>query len=204
VWSRVSEPPRPPVPSLKGYFFTVRFEYVREYYGYDALAAVLAALPAEERCRLEGLDRDAWYPFRSLNVLDRCIAQCLAPDDPGLFERLGAMSARHRTDLLGEHARLVNVHAFLSRLADEHLEHSTFGRVDYRRLGFTEGELRASGFPEVDEVYCRGAKGYLRAAVELLTGGPVEVAEIACQCREQPACVYRLKWPRPDGVDPLH
>jgi V4R domain len=189
-------------PSLKGRFFQVRFEYVREYYGYDALAQVMAALPAEERRLLQGLDRDAWYPFRSLNVLDRCIASQLAPDDPGLFERLGAVSARHRADLLGEHARLVNVHGFLSRLADEHDQFATFGRVQYRRLGFTEGEIRASGFPEVDEVYCRGSRGYLRAAVELLTGGPVEVHETACQCRGQPFCIYRLKWPRAEGAEP--
>jgi hypothetical protein len=195
----VSEPSPPLGPCLRGHLFHVRFEYVREYYGYEALAAVMVALPAAERRRLAGLDRDGWYPFRSLNLLDRCIAQRLAPDDPGLFERLGAMSARHRTDLLGEHARLVNVHGFLSRLVDEYGEHATFGRLAYRRLGFTEGELRASGFPEVDEVYCRGGRGYLRAAVELLTGGPVEVLETECQCRRQPACVYRIKWPRAEG-----
>lgn len=198
----MSEPPKPLGACLKGHLFHVRFEYVREYYGYDALAAVLAALPPEERQRLEGLERDAWYPFRSLNALDRCIAQRLAPGDPGLFERLGAMSARHRADLLGEHARLINVHGFLSRLADEHGEHATFGRVEYRRLGFTEGELSASGFPEPDEVYCRGSRGYLRAAVELLTGGPVDVFEVACQCDGQPACVFRLKWPRAEGAEP--
>lgn len=188
-------------PCLKGRFFQVRFEYVREYYGYDALAGVLAALPDDERRLLAGLDGDAWYPFRSLNVLDRCIARCLAPDDPGLYERLGAMSARHRADLLGEHARLINVHGFLSRLADEHDRYHTFGRLSYRRQGFTEGEIRAAEFPEVDEVYCRGSRGYLRAAVELLTGGPAEVWEAGCQCLGDPACVYRIKWPRPEGVE---
>jgi uncharacterized protein (TIGR02265 family) len=196
----VIEPPKPLGPCLKGHFFHVRFEYVREYYGYDALAAVMQALPTEDRETLEGLDREAWYPFRSLNALDRCIASQLAPDDPGLFERLGAMSARYRADLLGEHARLVNVHGFLSRLADEHELHATFGRVRYRRLGFTEGELQMSEFPEVDEVYCRGSRGYLRAAAELLTGGPVDVVEVACQCDGRPACIYRINWPRAEGA----
>jgi len=111
------------------------------------------------------------------------------------------MSARYRGDLLGEHARLVNVHGFLSRVADEHDQLATFGRMAYRRLGFTEGEIRASDYPEVDEVYCRGSRGYLRAAVTLLTGGPVEVSEATCQCQGEPACVYRLKWPRPEGAE---
>jgi hypothetical protein len=189
-----------PGPHLKGRFFQVRLDYVREYYGYDALAQVMAALPEPERARLEALDKDNWYPFRSLNALDRLIASLLAPNDPGLFERLGAMSARHRADLLGSHARLVNVHAFLSRLAEEHQQLHDFGRVTYRRLGFNEGEVRSFGFPESDEVYCRGSRGFLRAAVELLTGGPVELREGMCQCRRQPCCLYRLSWP-PTGAD---
>jgi hypothetical protein len=72
--------------------------------------------------------------------------------------------------------------------------------VTYRRLGFNEGEVRAFGFPESDEVYCRGSRGFLRAAVELLTGGPVELREGMCQCRRQPSCLYRLAWP-PTGAD---
>ena len=72
--------------------------------------------------------------------------------------------------------------------------------MTYRRLGFNEGEVRAFGFPESDEVFCRGARGYLRAAVELLTGGPVELREGMCQCRRQPSCLYRLSWP-PTGAD---
>ena len=90
-----------PGPHLKGRFFQVRLDYVREYYGYEALAELMAALPERERAQLESLDKDNWYPFRSLNALDRLIAELLAPNDPGLFERLGAMSARHRADLLG-------------------------------------------------------------------------------------------------------
>jgi hypothetical protein len=189
-----------PGPHLKGRFFQVRLDYVREYYGYEALAELMAALPGRERVLLEALDKDNWYPFRSLNALDRLIAEMLAPNDPGLFERLGAMSARHRAELLGPHARLVNVHAFLSRLAEEHPQQHDFGRMTYRRLGFNEGEVRAFDFPESDEVYCRGSRGFLRAAVELLTGGPVELREGMCQCRRQPSCLYRLSWP-PTGAD---
>ena len=189
-----------PCAHLKGRFFQVRLEYVREYYGYEALAELLAALPERERAQLESLHKDNWYPFRDLNALDRLISERLAPNDPGLYERLGAMSARHRADLLGPHARLVNVHAFLSRLVEEHPQHHDFGRVTYRRLGFNEGEVRAFAFPENDEVYCRGSRGFLRAAVELLTGGPVELREGMCQCRRQPFCLYRLAWP-PTGAD---
>lgn len=179
---------------LKGRSFQVRLEYVREHWGEGGLQALLASLPEWERAPLEALDPNGWYPFRSLNALDRQIARTLAPEDPGLFERLGAQSARHRADLLGPHARLVSPHAFMTRLAEEHPQHHDFGRMTYRRLGFHEGEVRTFGFPETDEVYCRGALGFLRAAVELLSGGAVEAREGMCQCRRQPFCLFRLSW----------
>lgn len=185
---------------LKGHFFQVRLDYVRETHGQDALERLLASLPECERLPLEALDANGWYPFRSLNALDRRIASTLAPGDPGLFERFGALSARHRADVLGAHARLVNVHAFLSRLAEEHPQHHDFGRMTYRRLGFHEGEVRTFGFHETDEVYCLGARGFLRAAVERLTGAEAEVREGMCQCRRQPFCLFRLSW-APTGSD---
>src|SRR4029453_5618020 len=84
-------------PHLKGRFFQARFDYVREYYGYEALAGVVAALPGEERERFADLDRDAWYPFRSLNALDRLIARRLAPVDPGAFLGVGGGAGGART-----------------------------------------------------------------------------------------------------------
>lgn len=184
-----------PGPHVKGRFFQTRLDYVRRYHGEAALDGLLAALPASEREAIEALDKDNWYSFRSLNALDRLIAARLAPEDPGFFERLGALSARQRADRLGPHARFVNVHAFLARLAEEHPQDHDFGRLTYRRLGFNEGEVRAFGFPEADEAFCRSTRGFLRAAVELLTGGPVELREGMCQCRRQPSCLYRLCWP---------
>jgi hypothetical protein len=69
-----------PGPHLKGRFFQVRLDYVREYYGYEALAELMAALPERERAQLESLHKDSWYPFRSLNALDRLIAElCSGP-----------------------------------------------------------------------------------------------------------------------------
>jgi uncharacterized protein (TIGR02265 family) len=186
-------------PSLKGLFFQARVEYVTERHGYEALARVLDALPGTDRQHIEGLDRDGWYPFGTLNALDRCIASTLEPGDPGLFERLGAAAAKHRTELLGRDARLVNVHAFLSRVADEHAQLHSFGRLAYERLGFTEGEIRASGFPELDEVYCQGSRGYLKASVQHLTGGPVEASEVLCQCHGASVCAFQLRWSRAEG-----
>jgi hypothetical protein len=145
------------------------------------------------------VSRELWYPFSALALLDAAIARLETPAQPDIFERLGSASARHRTEWLGEHARLFSVHGFLSRVADEHRRFHSFGHAAYRRTGFTEGEIAFSGYPEAYESFCRSSQGYFRAAVELLAGGPVDVVERSCQCRAQPACVFHIRWKRPEG-----
>src|SRR5262249_18492233 len=147
-----------------------------------------------EQVRLEAVDGQAWYPFATLVHLDRAIASRLAPGDPAIFDRLGAASARHRGEWLQDHAQLVRVPTYLSRVADDHRRFQTFGRAVYKRQGFTGGELSFSKYPELDESYCLSAMGYLRASVEILTDGPVQAEERQCQRRGDPACVFSFHW----------
>jgi hypothetical protein len=178
---------------LKGQLLQSRLEYVRAQHGPPALEKVLQALPPEERARLAGLSRDGWYPFRSLMLIDRAIAQSLGQDDR-IFVDLGRASARDRTEILGEHAPLVSVHGFLSRMADEHRRFHTFGRAEYQRVGFRHGQISFSEYPEIDPAYCLSGTGYLMAAVEQLSGADARVEEKTCQCRGQPACCYDVRW----------
>lgn len=179
---------------MKGQIFLARLEYLREAHGSEGLQRVLASLPAQDRERLAGVDREAWYPFAMLLRLDRAIGLVLAPGDPAIYERLGEASSRHRVEWLGEHARLVSVHGFLSRVADEHARFHTFGKAAYRRTGFTEGEIRYSDYPELEDIWCRASTGYFKGAIEFLTGGPATVRETKCQCRGDEACLFQMNW----------
>ncbi|MBI3932950.1 MAG: hypothetical protein HY317_06010 [Acidobacteria bacterium] len=181
-------------PHLSGQMFVARLEFLRREHGAAAINRVLAALAPDDRERLKGLEREGWYPFGLLVRFDRTVARELRPGDPSIFERLGAASSVVRNEWLGEHTSLVNPHAFLSRVAEEHRRFHTFGRGEYRRTGFNEGELAFREYPEVDEIYCRGARGYLRAAVALLTGAAVVVEEQECQCRGDASCLFRIRW----------
>lgn len=181
-------------PLLTGQMFVARFEYLKQLHGPESIDRVLGALSAEDRERLRGLDREGWYPFGTLVRFDKAVARVLAPDDPEIFERLGAASSMIRNEWLGEHASLVSVHAFLSRAADEHRRFHNFGRATYHRTGFTEGEIGFFDYPEVDETYCLGARGYLRATVELITHGPATITERSCQCHGAERCLFALNW----------
>ena len=186
-----------PPASLKGQLLQSRLEYVRDRHGPAAVRRVLEALPGAERGRLQGLTREAWYPFRTLVLLDRAIVDTVGGGDERLFFDLGRASARHRTEWLGEHAPLVSVHAFLSRMAEEHRRFHTFGRAEYRRLGFRHGLISFFEFPEVDPNFCISGRGYISAAVEQLSGRPPRVEELACQCNGEPSCSYDVRWEEP-------
>jgi len=179
--------------SLKGQLLQSRLEYVRTEHGPAGVERVLQALPEEERARLAGLAREAWYPFRSLMLLDRAIAATVGQGDR-TFVDLGRASARHRTELLGEHAALVSAHGFLSRMAEEHRRFHTFGHAQYKRLGFRHGQITFFDYPEIDPAYCLSGIGYMMGAVEQLTGAAVRVEELTCQCRQDASCCFDVRW----------
>ncbi len=190
----MSEAPASQGPQVSGQLLIARIEYLRQHHGPEGIARVMAALSEEDRERLRSVDTSSWYPFGMLIRFDRAVALLLAPGDAAIFERLGAASAQVRNEWLGEHASLVSPHGFLSRVAEEHGRFHTFGRVQYRRTGFTEGELSFAEYPEKDPTYCLGAIGYLKRSIEVLTGGPVRIEELECQCRGEIRCLFSIQW----------
>ena len=185
------------VPHVRGQLFQASLEYVHHRHGAPTVQEVVASLAEDDRLLVRGLDREGWYTLGALARLSEAIARVVGGAEELVFEELGAASARHRTEWLGRDARLVNVHAFLSRVADEHRLFHDFGRAVYTRGGFHAGELAFSEYPEVYASFCRASLGYLRTAVELLTGGGATVVEAACQGRGDDACRYVVLWSGP-------
>jgi predicted hydrocarbon binding protein len=188
---------------VRGFLVQARFEFLRRGPGPGAIEAVLAALPPEERGLLRGVEAWRWYPFEALIQLDKAIATVLGRDEAELFEDLGRLSARMRTEWMGSAAPLVSVHGFLARVEEDHRLFNSFGRVTYRRLGFTEGEISSSDFPAMHRAWCSSARGFLRGAVERLTGGTVTVDERTCQTWGDAACVFRVRWTGRDETPSL-
>src|SRR5262245_27039024 len=122
-------------PQLKAQLLLARLDYLGSGHAPEVRERVLRLLEPEERELARKMARDAWVPFRTLVHLDHAIRTVLSPGSDAIFEALGRASARHRTEWLGEHAALVSVHGFLSRVAEEHGRFHTFGRAEYQRLG---------------------------------------------------------------------
>jgi hypothetical protein len=190
----MTEPSDLPGPHISGLIVAARFEFLKLTHGAEALRRVLDALPADERTRLVGLEREAQYPFSTLIVLDRTIAGQL-PEGEAVYDRLGEHSARLRNEWLGEHGMLMNPHAYLGRLAEDNRRLQSFGHARYRRISFGEGEMSYWDYPEIDPAFCRSGRAFLRASLEHLVGpGGARVEELTCQSRGDDACVFSLKW----------
>ena len=181
-------------PHLAGQIFLSRMEYIRQFYGPEAVGSVLETLSEADRTLLRAAHEQGWYPFGTLVRLDHAIARILAPNDARIFERLGADLFRHRTRWLVERSRSDSPHHFLLRVADEHRRFHSFGRASYCRTGQNAGELAFFAYPELDESFCRSSLGYLRRAIEFLTEQPIVIAERLCQLRGDAACAYGLEW----------
>jgi hypothetical protein len=186
--------PPPPGAHVRGHLLRTRFDFLRRGPGPGAIEAVLAALPRGERALLRGVEPWRWYPFAALILLDKAIATVLGREEVELFEEVGRLSGQQRTQWMGTEAPLVSVHAFLSRVAEDHRLFTSVGKVVYRRGGFNEGDMLSSEFPGVHRAWCGSARGFLRGAVERLAGSPVTVDERSCQTWGDAACLFRVRW----------
>lgn len=158
----------------------------------------MGAMPPADRRLLEGLERDAWYPFATFVRLEETIVRLFGGGDD-VYEELGAESARARFVWLRQEARLISVHALLSRAAEEHAVYHDFGHAEYRRTGFRQGEVELSDFPETSPVFCRSFCGYLAEVVRQHGAEGPRVEELSCQSRGDRSCVFRIGWV--SGVD---
>ena len=102
-------------PRLKGSVLRTRLAFVEQHAGPDALARVLARLPADQATSLRSILSANWYPFELGTQLDRAVVDELGGGRPEFFLRLGAESADR--NLGGVHKVFIksDPHLFLSQ-----------------------------------------------------------------------------------------
>lgn len=159
----------------------------------NTLAPLLAPEPAAlVRGRILPIH---WVPLHCIVAIDRAIATAvkLPPDE--VFRELGRHSAKFNLGGVYKNYASEDPHAFLEKQALLHGRFCNFGRAEYVRTGARSGRISLHECAEFSPVFCTGGLGYYEAALELMKPpGPVRVADSACVCRGDSACVVDLSW----------
>ncbi len=180
---------------IKGSVLKARLGFVEERFGQDRLAAVLEALPEDDRKELRQILTVKWYPFDLGKRLDRAIVEALGGGDATFFERLGEASAEKNLGTLHKgfltHGR---PHDFLAQAQAIYSLYYQTGRREYERVGEREGLLTTHEAETFSAPDCSTVVGWYRKALEMCGAKGVTVREEECRARGGAVCRYRVSW----------
>jgi hypothetical protein len=186
-------------PQAKGSTLRSTLRFVEAELDVEAVAGVLACLPAEERARVEAASPTDEVPIELLRALWDAVEQVIGERDPRWPERSGAFAIQssgveqYRGILLKK-----NPLEFLSQPVS--LFQLYYRPGDMRVVDEEPGRavLRLVGFPG-DPVFCRRQTGGLLRAVELAGGTNPSVRHVRCSVEGDAFCEWELRWETPTG-----
>jgi len=179
---------------VKGGLLRARFLFVALNHGPDVWARILARLPEEERRSLEEIGLDNWYPLRTLDLIDKAIADELAGEYQEVFDQLGEFSAT--TSLSGPYSSLLNpdIHSFLKQSSLIHHAYQDFGSATYEPLSETSGLLTIKYDTAPPSSFCESGTAYFRHAVELCGARSARITHTRCSARGDAVCEFYITW----------
>ncbi len=173
-----------------------RIAFVREHFGEEGWERVLGALPPEDQHELRGIIAGVgWLPFETGARLDAAIVEVLAGGDPGVFEAIGAKSARenlrtvHRPFLAQGHPQ-----KFLEKADSIYKYYYDTGRRTFESVSETEGVLTTHDAETFSAVDCLTVIGWYKEALKMCGAVSVEMTEEECRAKGGAVCRYRIRW----------
>jgi uncharacterized protein (TIGR02265 family) len=179
---------------VKGGLLRARFLFVALNHGPDVWGRILTRLPEEERRSLEEISPDNWYPLRTLDLIDKAIADELVGEYEEVFDKLGEFSAT--TSLSGPYSSLLNpdIHSFLKQSSLIHHAYQDFGSAAYEPLSDTSGLLTIKYDTAPPVSFCESGNAYFRHAVELCGARSASTTHTRCSARGDAMCEFYITW----------
>ena len=180
---------------FKGSVYESTRAFVQQEFGAEAVARVLAALPAADRQLLSSATAIEWLPVEPVLRFHHQMEKLCGSDDLTVCVRAGRFSAGwSMNSVLKAFVRLRSPRWLVDMAA------SVCGR--YHDSGHWELEPeqpqriagRLLGFDVRDSYFCARLRGWLQGAVELTGGQGAAVVEPRCRCRGQDHCLYVMTW----------
>ncbi|HEX8794969.1 MAG TPA: hypothetical protein VF765_28680 [Polyangiaceae bacterium] len=178
----------------KGTAFFHDEEYVKQTYGPDAWARVLAAMPAAAAEVRSSIVAVGWYDDTLLVETLRTVEEVLRERDPRIIETLGRFAAEQ--DLTRIHRvflRMASPAFVLERATNLWRRFFDSGRWEVKPAeGGVDGLLIDSAI--VHDVFCRNLQGYLQRLFELVGAKDVTVGHPECRVQGGALCRFAIRW----------
>jgi uncharacterized protein (TIGR02265 family) len=187
---------RPQVGRTKGAVLVARLRFVEERFGSDALGAIIAALPDDDRRTLEEIVLPAaWYPAELNARLDAAIIKHMGGDAKRAFWELGRQSADRNLDTMHRgFLRKKSPMRLLEQTTTIYRLYYDSGSRDFEATGETSGVIVTRGAEDPTEGDCLTVMGWHQRALEKCGARDVKVTHPECRARGGAVCRYALAW----------
>lgn len=184
------------MPRVKGTAVHASMRFVRERFGEAPLAAVLDALPEEDR-RILGQEilASTWYPLDALLHFMQETQRQLGQQEPDVLRRMGSASCDYGvTGVYRVFFKLGSPEFLVSRGVNVFARYYDTGRmrVVEARPGCTIVEIAAfeGGGPQ----FCERFYGWMHRSLELAGARNLRGSHSACVYRGDPVCRFEGEW----------
>jgi hypothetical protein len=184
----------------KGSTLRATLAFVEGVGGAEAVARVLAGLPARDRARVQGAGATDEFPFALWQRLSEATGRAIGAAVPDWPERAGAHAIEsYGVQLYGGILRKASPLEFVTQsvsLFRLYYHPGDMKVVEQEPVGERGGRvvLRLVGFDSGDAIFCRRQTGGLERALALAGGAQPRVRHVRCTLEDDAFCEWELGW----------
>jgi len=180
---------------VKGTAVDSSLRYVRERFGEDTLAGILAAFPEADRAALgQGVLPSSWYPMDAFLHFMQEAERQVGPQEPDLARRMGRASSEH--SLKGVYKVFFKVGSpefIIARAAPVFASYYDTGEMTVVEHEPGHAVVELTAFAGARQ-FCERVHGWMERTLELAGARDVRLAHTACVHRGDPLCQFEAIW----------
>jgi uncharacterized protein (TIGR02265 family) len=180
---------------VKGTAVQSSARYVRERFGEEALAGVLAALPEEDRTPLASVLPSSWYPMEAFLRFMQEAKRQLGGSEPEVLRNMGRASAEYGvTGVYKIFFKVGSPEFIIGRATGVFSSYYDTGRIAVveSRSGRTVVEM--TGLEGSAPEFCERIYGWMHRTLELAGAKNLRSAHSLCTHRGDAVCRFEGSW----------
>jgi hypothetical protein len=180
---------------VKGTAIQSSLRYVRERFGEEALAAVLAALPGADAAELSSVLASSWCPMEAFLRFMREAKRQLGAREPDLVRNMGRASCDYGvTGVYKIFFKVGSPEFIISRATRVFSSYYDSGRIAVVESRHGRAVVEVTGLEGSAPEFCERIYGWMQRTLELAGAKSLESAHSLCVHRGDPVCRFEGGW----------